>query len=69
MKHEIAWSLFTAATISDIPTRETLISSIRDQFFNSQPKDTAPFPANYNVDGTVAAHSLDGRYVQIFGSL
>ncbi|KAK7685178.1 hypothetical protein QCA50_011541 [Cerrena zonata] len=48
----VAWSSFTAATISDSTIRNNLINSVHDQFFKAQPNDTRPFPLNYNIDGS-----------------
>ncbi|KAK7685161.1 hypothetical protein QCA50_011524 [Cerrena zonata] len=48
----IAWSFFTAATISNSTIRNNLISSVHDQFFKLQPNDTRPFPVYYNVNGS-----------------
>ncbi|KAK7685150.1 hypothetical protein QCA50_011513 [Cerrena zonata] len=48
----VAWSLFTAATISNTTIRNNLISSVHDQFFKQQANDRRPFPVNYNIDGS-----------------
>ncbi|KAK7675982.1 hypothetical protein QCA50_021058 [Cerrena zonata] len=50
----VAWSFFTAATISDSTIRNNLISSVHDQFFKKQANGTQPFPVNYNTDGSNA---------------
>ncbi|KAK7685151.1 hypothetical protein QCA50_011514 [Cerrena zonata] len=48
----VAWTFFTAATITDSTIRNNLISSAHNQFFKEQANDTQPFPVNYNVDGS-----------------
>lgn len=62
----IAWSLFTAATITDSTIRNNLISSVHNQFFKEQANDTQPFPVNYNVDGSSTLKPKNAKYVRLF---